>query len=180
MLLDYPLWLRAAHFFNFLLLSLLVRSGLEILSAHPRLYWNDHCTPGSEWLKFTKKQRPDDRLWTASDEETSFPSAIALPGHENLGLGRHWHFRADFRVAVDGFGIRGDALRHARVATTDSDFLAYCPRCLACHAELSRLPHRGNTGSIQRITAIKLRGSHILARAVQHSDGSSPGDNCEK
>jgi len=86
--LDYPLWLRAAHFFKFLLLSLLVRSGLEILSAHPRLYWNDHCTPGSEWLKFTKKQRPEDRLWTASDEESSFSSAIALPGHENLGLGR--------------------------------------------------------------------------------------------
>jgi thiosulfate reductase cytochrome b subunit len=63
--LDYPLWLRAAHFFNFLLLSLLIRSGLEILSAHPRLYWNDHCTPGSEWLKFTRKQRPGDRLWTS-------------------------------------------------------------------------------------------------------------------
>ena len=100
--LDYPLWLRAAHFFNFLLLSLLVRSGLEILSAHPRLYWNDHCTPGSEWLKFTKKQRPEDRLWTASDEETSFPSAIALPGHENLGLGRHWHFLADFAWLLTG------------------------------------------------------------------------------
>src|SRR5579872_68831 len=89
--LDYPLWLRAAHFFNFLLLSLLIRSSFEILSAHPRLYWNDHCTPGSEWLKFTKKQRPNERLWTASDEESSFPSAIVLPGHENLGLGRHWH-----------------------------------------------------------------------------------------
>ena len=100
--LDYPLWLRAAHFFNFLLLSLLVRSGLEILSAHPRLYWNDHCTPGSEWLKFTKKERPEDRLWTASDEETSFPSAIALPGHENLGLGRHWHFLADFAWLLTG------------------------------------------------------------------------------
>ena len=100
--LDFPLWLRAAHFFNFLLLSLLVRSGLEILSAHPRLYWNDHCTPGSEWLKFTKKQRPKDRLWTASDEETSFPSGIALPGHENLGLGRHWHFLADFGWLLTG------------------------------------------------------------------------------
>src|ERR1035438_5333734 len=100
--LDYPLWLRAAHFFNFLLLSLLIRSGLEILSAHPRFYWNDHCTPGSEWLKLTKKQGPDDRLWTASDEETSFPSVIALPGHENLGLGRHWHFLADFAWLLTG------------------------------------------------------------------------------
>jgi methionine sulfoxide reductase catalytic subunit len=100
--LDYPLWLRAAHFFNFLLLSLLIRSGFEILSAHPRLYWNDHCTPGSEWLKFTKKLRPKDRLWTASDEESSFPSAIALPGHENLGLGRHWHFLADVAWLLTG------------------------------------------------------------------------------
>jgi methionine sulfoxide reductase catalytic subunit len=95
MSLDFPLWLRAAHFLNFLFLSILVRSGLEILSAHPRLYWNDDCTPGSEWLKLTKKQRPTNRLWTASDEESSFPSIIALPGHENLGLGRHWHFLAD-------------------------------------------------------------------------------------
>ena len=71
--LDFPLWLRATHFFNFLFLSLLVWSGLEILSAHPRLYWSDHCTPGSEWLKFTKKQRPKDQLWAASDEESSFP-----------------------------------------------------------------------------------------------------------
>src|SRR4030095_8122613 len=80
----------------------LVRSGIEILSAHPRLYWNDHCTPGSEWLKFTKKQRPQDRLWVASDEESSFPSAIALPGHENLGLGRHWHFFADIGWLLTG------------------------------------------------------------------------------
>jgi methionine sulfoxide reductase catalytic subunit len=100
--LDFPLWLRAAHVFNFLFLSLLVRSGLEILSAHPRFYWNDHCTPGSEWLKFTKKRRPRDRLWTASDEETSFPSAIALPGHDNLGLGRHWHFLVDFAWLLTG------------------------------------------------------------------------------
>jgi hypothetical protein len=134
MLLDYPLWLRATHFFNSLLRSLLVRSGLEILSAHPRLYWNDHCAPGSEWLKLTKKKRPDDRPWTASDEETSFPSGIALPGHENLGLGRHWHFLADFSVAADRFDIRRDALHHARMATADSDLRADCPGGMARNA----------------------------------------------
>jgi len=37
-ILDFPLWLRAAHFFNFLLLSLLIRSGFEILSAKRRPY----------------------------------------------------------------------------------------------------------------------------------------------
>jgi thiosulfate reductase cytochrome b subunit len=93
--LDFPVWLRATHFFNLLFLSLLMRSGLEILSAHPKFYWNDDCTPGSEWLSFSKRHKPDTQLWTASDEESSWSSWIALPGHGNLGLGRHWHFLAD-------------------------------------------------------------------------------------
>jgi methionine sulfoxide reductase catalytic subunit len=95
MMLDFPLWLRATHFLNLLFISLLVRSGLEILSAHPKLYWNDDCTPGSEWLRLTRKRQPVDQLWTSRDEEESFSSWIALPGRRNLGLGRHWHFLAD-------------------------------------------------------------------------------------
>jgi sulfoxide reductase catalytic subunit YedY len=94
-MLDYPLWLRATHFLNLLFLSLLMRSGLEILSAHPKLYWNDDCTPGSEWLRLTRKRMPARALWTSRDEEESFSSWIALPGRRNLGLGRHWHFLAD-------------------------------------------------------------------------------------
>jgi thiosulfate reductase cytochrome b subunit len=93
--LDFPLWLRATHFFNLLFLSLLVRSGLEILSAHPKLYWNDDCTPGSEWLSFSTSPPQDSRPRVASDDESSWSSWIALPGHENLGLGRHWHFLSD-------------------------------------------------------------------------------------
>jgi hypothetical protein len=39
------------HFCNILFLTLLIRSGLEILSAHPKLYWNDDCQPRSAWLR---------------------------------------------------------------------------------------------------------------------------------
>ena len=99
-ILDFPLWLRAAHFFNFLLLSLLIRSGLEILSAHPRFYWNDHCTPASEWLKFTRKQRPEDRLWTASDEETSFPVRDRPAGPRKSGSRTALALSRGFRVAA--------------------------------------------------------------------------------
>lgn len=94
-ILDFPLWLRATHFLNLLFISLLVRSGFEILSAHPKLYWNDDCAPGSEWLRFTRKRMPVNELWTSRDEEESFSSWLALPGNKNLGLGRHWHFLAD-------------------------------------------------------------------------------------
>ena len=47
--LGFPVWVRATHWFNFLFLTMLVRSGLEILSSHPKLYWNNDSLPGSEW-----------------------------------------------------------------------------------------------------------------------------------
>ncbi len=85
-------WVGISHYLNLLLLGFMVRSGLEILSAHPKLYWRDDCRPGSEWLRLSRKKMPTDRLWTGADEETSFSSVIALPGRKNLGMGRHWHF----------------------------------------------------------------------------------------
>jgi sulfoxide reductase catalytic subunit YedY len=91
-LIDFPLWLRISHLINAILIVIIMRSGLEILSAHPKLYTNDNAVDGSEWIKFTKKKMPKDRLWTSSDEDEAFPSWIALPGKSNLGLGRHWHF----------------------------------------------------------------------------------------
>ena len=80
-----------SHYLNLLLLGFLIRSGLQVLSAHPKLYWNEHCAPGSEWLRLTRKQMPSDRLWIATDEKDSFSSWMALPGGRNLGVGRHWH-----------------------------------------------------------------------------------------
>ena len=71
MTLDFPFWVRATHFFNLLFLSLLIRSGLEILSAHSKFYWHDDCAPGSEWLSFSRRRTPDNQLRTASDEEAS-------------------------------------------------------------------------------------------------------------
>lgn len=93
--LDFPFWVRFAHFINLIFITLLIRSGIEILSALPKLYWHDHATPGTEWIKFTKKVLPPDlkkRVWISLEEEESFSSWIALPGHKNLGMGRHWHF----------------------------------------------------------------------------------------
>ncbi len=64
---GFPAWLRITHFVNFLFLVLLVRSGLQILVDHPRLYWNVHCTPGTEWARFTPVEVPKDRVWTAKE-----------------------------------------------------------------------------------------------------------------
>lgn len=90
---DYfPLWVRLTHLFNFLFITLLIRSGIEIIGTHPKFYWNDDCLPGSEWLRLTRKRMPETGLWTAEDEIIPLNPVIALPGRDNLGLGRHWHF----------------------------------------------------------------------------------------
>ena len=91
-MMDFPLWLRISHLINVIFIILIIRSGIEILSAHPKLYLNDKSINETEWVRFTKKKMPKDRLWTSTDEEESFNSVVALPGHSHLGLGRHWHF----------------------------------------------------------------------------------------
>jgi DMSO/TMAO reductase YedYZ molybdopterin-dependent catalytic subunit len=91
---ELPVWVAITHFLNLLFLTLLARSGLEILSAFPKLYLSGHCPPGRELVRFSKKVFSADsrRLWTSLDEEESWSPVVALPGRKNLGLGRHWHF----------------------------------------------------------------------------------------
>jgi len=90
---GFPAWLCITHYVNFLLLVLLIRSGLQILADHPRLYWNVHCTPGTEWLRLTPVEVPKDRVWTAKDDSRSLSPWIGLPGYRHtVGMARHWHF----------------------------------------------------------------------------------------
>ncbi|MGN8216531.1 oxidoreductase [Halococcus salifodinae] len=58
--LDYPWWLRVTHFFNFLFITLLVRSGLRVLASHPKLYWSDDALPNTEWLRVGDHKRETD------------------------------------------------------------------------------------------------------------------------
>lgn len=90
---GFPAWLRLTHYVNFLFLILLVRSGLQILMDHPRLYWSVHCTPGAAWLRLTPITVPTDRVWTAKDDARYLSPWIGLPGYRHtIGMARHWHF----------------------------------------------------------------------------------------
>jgi sulfoxide reductase catalytic subunit YedY len=90
---GFPPWLCITHYVNFLFLVLLVRSGLQILMDHPRLYWNVHCTPGTEWLRLTPVEVPKDRVWTAKQDSRYLSPWIGLPGYRHtIGMARHWHF----------------------------------------------------------------------------------------
>jgi DMSO/TMAO reductase YedYZ molybdopterin-dependent catalytic subunit/thiosulfate reductase cytochrome b subunit len=100
---GFPEWIGITHYINLLFMVLLARSGLQILMDHPRLYWNVHCTPGSEWVRFTPVQVPLDRLYTAKDDARYLSPWIGLPGgRHTLGLARHWHFISALFWMVNG------------------------------------------------------------------------------
>ncbi|MDP3971891.1 MAG: molybdopterin-dependent oxidoreductase, partial [Candidatus Nanopelagicales bacterium] len=101
---DYPAWLRALHWFNVLLMLILLKSGIQILADHPRLYPHIHSTPDREWLRF-RGPVPKDRVWTALDDSTHLNSWMGLPGGRHTsGMARHWHF-----FAVAGWLLVGAA-----------------------------------------------------------------------
>jgi sulfoxide reductase catalytic subunit YedY len=100
---GFPLWVRYCHFFNFLFVTMLIRSGLSILFDHPRLYFNDHYTPGTEWITFTPLLVPRDRIWTAKDDARYISPLVATPGYRHtVGIARVSHFSN-----VHGFIITG-------------------------------------------------------------------------
>lgn len=100
---GFPLWVRYSHFFNFFFVMMLIRSGLSILMDHPRLYFNDDCTPGSEWIRFTPLKVPRDRVWTAKDDARYISPLVGTPGYRHtIGIARVWHF-----IDVHGFILTG-------------------------------------------------------------------------
>jgi len=65
----------------------MMRSRMQILSDHPKLYRNNDTTPRSEWIHLENKEATD-RLWTSMDEAGHINLIVALPGRtHNFGGG---------------------------------------------------------------------------------------------
>lgn len=97
-----PAWVGWQHFFNLFMMTFIIRSGVQIMTDHARLYWTRHSTPGSEWFRF-QKEVPDDPLWTAKQDSVSLPGQIGLPGlRHSIGLARWWHLGIDTLWLVNG------------------------------------------------------------------------------
>ena len=97
-----PAWLRIQHFLNLFFLIFIVRSGLQILADHPRLYWTRHSTPGKEWFRMQERV-PDNPLWTAKQDSITLPKHVGLPGiRHSIGLARWWHLGVDVIWLLNG------------------------------------------------------------------------------
>ncbi|HEX5450039.1 MAG TPA: molybdopterin-dependent oxidoreductase [Gaiellaceae bacterium] len=99
---GFPVWAVAQHSFNAFLMVFIIRSGVQILSDHPRLYWTRHSTPGRDWFRI-QKPVPPDPLWTAKQDSISLPGQVGLPGiRHSIGLARWWHLGTDVVWLLNG------------------------------------------------------------------------------
>jgi len=98
-----PGWVGWTHFFNLFSMMFIIRSGIQILCDHPRLYLSRNATPGKdEWLRVAKPV-PDDPLWTAKDDSVALPGQFGLPGiRHSIGLARWWHLGVDVLWLLNG------------------------------------------------------------------------------
>jgi thiosulfate reductase cytochrome b subunit len=99
---GFPWWLRYQHYLNLLFMLFIIRSGLQILADHPRLYVDGNCTPGRSWFRL-RGPVPTDRIWTAKDDSVTLPGWLGLPGiRHSIGLARWWHFSLDTLWLLNG------------------------------------------------------------------------------
>lgn len=99
---GFPWWLRYQHYLNLFLMLFMIRSGLQILADHPRLYLDGNCTPGRDWFRL-RGPVPRHQVWTAKQDSVTLPKWLGLPGiRHSIGLARWWHFSLDTLWLLNG------------------------------------------------------------------------------
>ena len=128
---GFPLWLRIQHFLNMLFMFFIIRSGIQILADHPRLYWNRDCTPETDWFRFlhsVPRDRvwrskddghwgvirtldvlvPTEQVWTSKSDAVTIPDWLGIPGiRHTVGPARWWHFSINLLWVLNGAAFYG-------------------------------------------------------------------------
>jgi thiosulfate reductase cytochrome b subunit len=81
----HPVWVRIAHWLNVTAVIVLIMSGLNILLAHPHLYWGVRSTFADPWLSIP-----------------TIPNWLLIPQGRNLAEARHWHFLFAWIFVLNG------------------------------------------------------------------------------
>jgi sulfoxide reductase catalytic subunit YedY len=152
-----PVIITILHLVNLFCLIILIRSGIQILYDHPKLYWTDHTSDENWWIKFGKKVMPKDKLWTARDEAETPPKAVmALPGgNHNLGMGRHWHFTAALLWVITGAIYIGYMLLSGdwtRLIPTSWDVIPEAITMMGNYLTLNIPPEGGSYNALQQLS----------------------------
>ena len=127
----HPLIVRVTHWVNALCLLVLLTSGLQILNAHPGLYWGEASRFARPLIVFGSGHGP------------AFPTWITLPSWQDLARGRRWHFFFAWLFVANGFIYAVYALASGRIRWTllpSAAQLRHIGQSLIEHLRL-RFPH---------------------------------------
>ncbi|MGH8208575.1 MAG: cytochrome b/b6 domain-containing protein [Steroidobacteraceae bacterium] len=127
----HPLVVRVTHWITAACLLVLLLSGLQILNAHPVLYWGNTSVFSHPFIVFGSGQGP------------AFPTWVTLPGWQDLAGGRRWHFFFAWLFVLNGVLYVVHALlsgRVSRVLAPTREQLRHIGGSLREHLRL-RFPH---------------------------------------
>lgn len=115
---------RVAHWFNVLVISILLMSGLQIFNAHPALYWGLDSDFEEPFLAMNDAQSNDGRRIgvteilgrrfettgifglsadaTGDMDDRGFPTWATIPSYRSLAKGRSWHFFFAWLFVING------------------------------------------------------------------------------
>lgn len=135
---GFPIWLRVTHYINLLFIGLMIRSGIQILGAHPRLYWNETCKPGTQWIKFSQKKAPKEKykLWTSMDEEVP-----VTPWQRQSRSGSALALLCRHLLATQRYHLYCLAVRHRRMGASHSHIMGHRAASMAHFAHLLIVSH---------------------------------------
>lgn len=120
---------RITHWLNALAIFVLLGTGLNILMAHPRLYWGHYgSTHDQPWLEFRSVPATQSGetvilgvavdttgiIGWSSGASRIFPKWATIPIGRNLATARSWHFLAAWLLILNGllYWIIGLGNRH--------------------------------------------------------------------
>jgi thiosulfate reductase cytochrome b subunit len=123
---------RLTHWLNVLCLSVLLMSGLQILNAHPALYWGQYgANDDHAFIEFSATQAGDaitghTRVGPITLTTTGvlgasagpdgalqargLPAWATLPSYQDLATGRRWHFFFAWLFVINGLVYVGSGL----------------------------------------------------------------------
>lgn len=81
----HPVWVRLTHWLNVVAVVVLIMSGLNILLAHPHLYWGLDSTFADPWVSLPR-----------------IPNWLLIPQGRNLAEARNYHFLFAWIFVLNG------------------------------------------------------------------------------
>ena len=140
----HPPLVRLSHWLNVIAVVVLLMSGLNILLAHPHLYWGIRSTFADPWVSIP-----------------TIPNWLLLPQGRNLAEARQWHFLFAWLFVLNGLAylIYGFATGRfgRRLWPTLSDLKGFWPSVLE-HARFHfpKDDHARTYNVIQKLTYVTM------------------------